>query len=90
MLQGPTFIPIHLPYSSISEDLRRKKLWVDAGIGNIGSKETVTSSSSSLGGSSFKFGAAVAGISKGGQSEEASYHARGDGKFQDGSNVQRQ
>ena len=41
-------------------------------------------------GSSFKFGAAVAGISKGAQDEAVSYYARGDGKFQDGSNIHRQ
>ena len=97
MLQVPTFVPIHLPHASLPESLRRSSLWVDAEVATSAngdrtqSSEHLAEASSSKGkGSGFQFSKAVRGISKVGQTEESSYHGRGDGKFQDGSNFVKQ
>ena len=84
----PTFIPTSLLHASLPESLRRSTLWIDAeissksaGLPDVTGKEK---------GSSFKFSKAVKGIAKEGQVEESSYHGRGDGKFEDGSNLVKQ
>ena len=95
MLQAPSFVQIHLPHASLSESLLRSTLWVDAEGAMSSSRgksdDNVATYSASKGkGSGFKFSKAVKGISKEGQVDESSYQGRGDGKFQDGSNVVKQ
>ena len=90
MLNAPTFIHIHLPFSTMPDYLKSQVLYVDAEKAAVSCDSVPTAAERKKDGSTFKFSKAVSGIAKGGPEEESSYHARGDGKFQDGSNFQKQ
>ena len=111
MMHAPTFIPIHLPFSTMPDYLKSQVLWVESETAAVsgshhpncsvqptasfpvpclGCDSIPTPAERKKDGSTFKFNKAVSGIAKGGPEEESSYHARGDGKFQDGSNFQKQ
>lgn len=69
--------------------LKSQTLYVDAEVPTGSGVSIPSPAGSKKEGSTFKFSKAVSGIAKGGLEEESSYHERGDGKFQDGSNFQK-
>jgi hypothetical protein len=84
LLHPPTFLEIDLPYARLPENLKTVKFFAE-----VQELLEPVNREKKPAGSSFKFSKAVSGIRKD-DDDKIAYNSRGDGKFSDGSNVQRQ
>ncbi|GAX83905.1 hypothetical protein CEUSTIGMA_g11329.t1 [Chlamydomonas eustigma] len=83
-MNPPTFLEIDLPYARLPENLKPLKLYDE-----FRERDYTVNKDKKQTGSTFKFSKAVSGIRKE-DDDKLAYNSRGDGKFADGSNIQRQ